>query len=54
MDEREPNAQPGDEKADPEADQRANDDADLEESEGVDESAVEHARDELKRVREAE
>ena len=45
-------AQPGAGKDDPEADQRANDDADLQD-EGPDEGAVEKAREELKRVRRA-
>jgi hypothetical protein len=49
--ERDPSAQPGDAKDDPEADQRANDAADLDD-EGPDEGAVERARAELKRVRE--
>ena len=43
-------AEPGSAKDDAEVDQRANDDADLED-EGVDESAVEQARDALRRVR---
>jgi hypothetical protein len=49
--ERDPSAQPGEAKDDPEADQRANDDADLGD-EGPDEGAVERAREELRRVRE--
>jgi hypothetical protein len=46
-------APPGSGKDDPEADQRANDEADLED-EGYDDSAVERAREALKRVRDAD
>jgi hypothetical protein len=49
-DERDRSAQPGELKDDPEADQRANDDADLDD-EGPDKGAVEKAREELRRVR---
>ncbi|MBN1528685.1 MAG: hypothetical protein JW895_06460 [Thermoleophilaceae bacterium] len=45
-------APPGAGKDDPEADQRANDEADTQD-EGPGEDAVEKAREELKRVREA-
>ena len=51
--EKDDTAQPGAGKDDAEADQRANDEADLED-EGYDESAVEHAREALRRVREAD
>ena len=52
MEENDRAAQPGDAKDDPEADQRANDDVDLQD-EGPDDNAVEKAREALKRVREA-
>jgi hypothetical protein len=51
--EKEDPATPGSGKDDPEADERANDEADRED-EGYDESAVERAREALKRVREAD
>ena len=46
-------ARPGAGKDDPEADQRANDEADLED-EGIDKRAVEQAREQLRRVRETD